>query len=181
MWRTEIGKFRSFFALLLPYSPLTPHFLKNENYWRYHHSTHVYQKSQSYDVWFLKYGVRQTDFCHFRSFSALSTPNRPGKSKFWEIEKNTWRYYHFILMYGSSDMERDWHNFLPFWVIFGPFTPLTIDAEPKFWKIKKTFGYIIILHMCTINDNHIMHGSWHMEREWQNFLSFQTIFCPLTH
>ena len=28
---------------------------------RYHHFTHGYQKSQSYDVWFLKYGVRQTE------------------------------------------------------------------------------------------------------------------------
>ena len=132
-----------------------------------------------YDSWDTEWD--RQNFCHFRSFSALSPPYRPGKSKFWEIEKNTWRYYHFILMYGPWDMERNWHNFLSFWVIFGPFTPLTIDAEPKFWKIKKTFGYIIILHMCTINDNHIMHGSWHMEREWQNFLSFQTIFCPLTH
>ena len=88
-----------------------------------------------YDSWDTEWD--RQNFCHFRSFSALSPPYRPGKSKFWEIEKNTWRYYHFILMYGSWDMERNWHNFLSFWVIFGPFTPLTIDAEPKFWKIKK--------------------------------------------
>ena len=37
--------------------------LKNEKIcWRYHHFTHMYQKSQSYDVWFLRYGVRQTEF-----------------------------------------------------------------------------------------------------------------------
>ena len=34
--------------------------LKNENFClRYHHFTHVYQKLQSYDVCFLRYGVRQ--------------------------------------------------------------------------------------------------------------------------
>ena len=39
---------------------------------------------------------------------------------------------------------------------------------------------IIILHICTINDNHMMHGSWDMEHDKQNFLSFWTIFCPFT-
>ena len=35
--------------------------VKNEKIcWRYYHFTHVYQKSQSYDVWFLRYRVRQT-------------------------------------------------------------------------------------------------------------------------
>ena len=41
-------------------------------------------------------------------------------------------------------------------------------------------GDIIILHMCTINDNHMMNSSWDMEHDAQNFLSFWTIFCPLT-
>ena len=31
-----------------------------KNFWRYHHFTPVYQKSQTYDAWFLKYEVRQT-------------------------------------------------------------------------------------------------------------------------
>ena len=41
----------------------------------------------------------------------------------------------------------------------------------------------MILHMCTINDNHMMYGSWNMEHDRQNALSFWTIFCtfvPLT-
>ena len=41
-------------------------------------------------------------------------------------------------------------------------------------------GDIIILHMCTINDNHIMYGSWDMDCDRQTFLSFWTIFCPFT-
>ena len=34
----------------------------------------------------------------------------------------------------------------------------------------------VILHMCTINGNYMIYGSWNMERDWQNFLSFWTIF-----
>ena len=34
--------------------------------------------------------------------------------------------------------------------------------------------------MCTINDNHMMHGSWDMEHNKQIFFSFWTFFCPFT-
>ena len=50
----------------------------------------------------------------------------------------------------------------------------------KFEKMKKNPGDIIILHMCTINDNHMMYESWVIEREKQNFLSFLTVFCLFT-
>ena len=40
---------------------------------------------------------------------------------------------------------------------------------------------VIILHMCTINDNHMMYVSWDAKRDRQNFLSFLTIFSPFTH
>ena len=46
--------------------------------------------------------------------------------------------------------------------------------------MKKTPTDIIILLKCTINDNHMMYGSWVMEWNRQNFLSFWTIFCPFT-
>ena len=44
--------------------------------------------------------------------------------------------------------------------LFPPFTPLT-SQKIKILKIEKktkTSGDIIILHKCTINDNHMMHG-----------------------
>ena len=56
--------------------------LKNEKIcWRYYHFTHVYQKSQSYDVWFLGYVVTDRIFCHFGPFFALlpPTPQPPLK------------------------------------------------------------------------------------------------------
>ena len=41
-------------------------------------------------------------------------------------------------------------------------------------------GDIIILHLCSLNDNHMIYGSWDMKHNRLNFLSFWTIFCPFT-
>ena len=87
------------------------------------------------------------------------------------------------MMYGSWDMECDGENFLLFWTIFLHFYPLTNSKNQNFEKMKKRPGDIVILHMCTTNDNHMMYGSWDMERDGQNLLSIWTIFCtfiPLT-
>ena len=84
--------------------------LKNEKICRrYHYFTHVYQKSQymmhgswntkwdkqnflSFDIWFLKYKVRQTEILgHFLPFQPLDSLENQNFS----IEKNIWRYYHF--------------------------------------------------------------------------------------
>ena len=46
--------------------------------------------------------------------------------------------------------------------------------------MKKTHRDIIILKICTINNNHMMYYSWDMERGGQKLLSFSTIFCPFT-
>ena len=61
MWWTE------FFAILDDFLPFySPNIPKNQNFkkmkkkpWRYYHFTHVYQKQQLYDVWFLRYGMWQ--------------------------------------------------------------------------------------------------------------------------
>ena len=34
----------------------------------------------------------------------------------------------------------------------------------------------ITLHMCTINDNHMMYGFWNKKHGRHNFLSFWAIF-----
>ena len=55
--------FWTFFVLLTPYGPRKSKFWKNEsNTWRYYHFAHVYHKWHSYDVWFLRYRVRSTNF-----------------------------------------------------------------------------------------------------------------------
>ena len=90
---------------------------------------HVYHKWRSYDIWFLKYKVWQTEI-----FDILG---------------------HFL-----------------------PFQPLDNLGNQNF-NIE-TPRDIIILQICTINDNHIMYSSWDMERDRHNFLSFWTAFSPFT-
>ena len=56
-----------------PNNPKNQNFEKKEtNTWRYHNFTQVYHKWQSYDVWFLIYEARQTEFflilSHFLPF-----------------------------------------------------------------------------------------------------------------
>ena len=53
-------------------------------------------------------------------------------------------------------------KFLSFWAIYCPFSPLT-TWKIKILTLKKTPGDIIILHICTITDNHVMYGPWDME------------------
>ena len=109
-WRTE------FFVILGHFLPFEPrNNTKNHNLGkmkkkagRYYHFTLLYHKWRSYDVWFLRYGARQTDF-------------------------------------------------LSFWFIFCPFNPKNQNFE-KMKKIPRD----IILHKCTINENH-MYGSWDMK------------------
>ena len=123
-----------FFALLLPYGPRKSKFWKNEkNAWRHYHFTNVYHTCQSYDVSFLRYGVQQTEF--------------------------------------SVTL----HHFLP------PYPKnLTTQKINILKKWKKRPGDITILHLCTINNNHTVYGSWDMKHDRQNFLPFWTIFCPFT-
>ena len=77
---------------------------------------------------------------------------------------------HNHMMYGSWDTERDRQKILSFWPIFCPFSTLTT------WKIKistlqkKNPGDIITLHICTINENHMMYGSWDIESNRQYFV-----------
>ena len=85
------------------------------------------------------------------------------------------------MMYGSWGIKCNKQNFLSFWTIFCPVTHL------KIWKIKILKNWnvfsgdnIIILHMSTINENHMMYNSWDMKRDRQNFLSFWTFFCLFT-
>ena len=130
----------------MPFYPLQTlkiKILKNENICcRYHHFTDVYQKSQSYDVWFLRYRVLQTKyfvimdcFLPFYTPRLSSSPSPPaygpGKSKFWKKWKKK-KFQDIIILqmftindshmtYGFSDMECNRQNFWSFWTVFCPF------------------------------------------------------------
>ena len=51
-----------------------------------------------------------------------------------------------------------------FAVFFTPFVPNN-PGNQNFEKMKNVLVEIIILHMCTINENHMMIGFWDMERD----------------
>ena len=89
------------------------------------------------------------------------------------IKKNNCKYHYQNLddmIYSSWDIEKKRLKK----------TALKKTKNQNFEKIKKTVGDIIILHTCTKNHDHMMHGSWDTELDRQNFLSLWTIFCPFT-
>ena len=75
VWDTEHERqiFFSFWTIFCPFTPHSPPLItqrikifkkwkKKKKTWRYHHFTQVYYKWQSYDIWFLRYEVHQTNF-----------------------------------------------------------------------------------------------------------------------
>ena len=100
---------------------------------------------------------------HFLPFYRLKTP----KIKILSLDilkmctKN-----HNHMIYVSWDTKWNRQNFLSFWAIFSPFTtPLLMISKPKkskFFKKWQKFLEILSFHtyMCTINEDHLIHGSW---------------------
>ena len=125
-------------------------------------------------------------FCHFRPFFVLlppiHPPNDPKKSKCLEI-LSFYTYMYTInehhMIYGLWNVRCDRQKFFSFRVIFCPSSLLT-TWKIKILKLKKAPEDIIILHICTIHDNHRIYVSWDMKCDEQNFLSFWTVFCPFT-
>ena len=125
-------------------------------------------------------------FCHFGPFFDPLPPNNPENQNFEKMKKasgyviilNLCNKKHNHMMHAYSDMECDRHNFLSFQAIFCSFAPL-LNPKIKIWKkCKKTPGDIILLHMCTINQDHMMHGSWDMKCNRQNFFVILGNFLP---
>ena len=134
-WGTEQNKMKLVILRhFLPFIPLKPpkiKILKNEKIcWRYHHFTHVHQKSQSHDVWFL----RQTEFFvilgHFLPFylSPIMIPNIESSKKKWKKCLEILSFYTYMctsnddhMIYGSWDME---HVTDRIFCYFGPFFAL---------------------------------------------------------
>ena len=125
--------------------------------WRYYHFIHLPHKWQSYDVWFL------------RLFLPFYPPVEPENQNFESKKKKkyTWRYYHFIYVYQKWQSLDAWLlrygvQRTEFYVVLGrflPFHPSNNQESQNFVKMKKMQGDTIILHMCAINDNHMMYGS----------------------
>ena len=104
----------------------------------------------------------------FLSFWAIFCPFSPlttQKIPILTLEKKTWKYYHFTNVHHTWQSYDIW--FLRYEVQqiifchFGPFFALLPPTNPKNqnFEKKKMSRHIIILHICTINNNHMMYGS----------------------
>ena len=145
-----------------------------------------------YDTWFLEYWARETKFFvildHFLPFYLGNNPKNQNFEKKWKKKINTRRYYHFTHVCHKCQSYDLWFLRYGVWwtklvVILDHFLHLYPPNNPKnqnFEKTKKPPRDIITLHICIINDNHIMYGPWDMECERHNFLTFWTVFCPFT-
>ena len=134
-----------------------------------------------------------TDRIYLLFYFCCFTPLKPMKIKIFKKlkkkkKKNTLKDFNILhmrnindnhMMYGSWDMKCNKQNFLSFRVMFCPFTPLTSQKITIFLKMT-TPGDIIILHKCTINDNHMIYGFRDMKCNSQNILWFWAIFCHFT-
>ena len=82
VWFLRYGAWQTEFSIILDHYPLNN--LKNQNFekmkrkkkkkntWRYYHFTQVHHKWQSYDAWFLRYQVWQTEFFMLPSVSKIT-------------------------------------------------------------------------------------------------------------
>ena len=65
--------------------------------------------------------------------------------------------------------------FCHFGLFFALLTPNNQKSQ-NFEKMKKTPGDIIILHLCTRNDNHMMYGSSDIKHNRHNFFFFHFVY-----
>ena len=135
-----LGHFLPFYGLKTPKNKI----LKNDKICCRYHFTHVYQKSQSYDVPFLRYGVREVEFFvilgHILPFYYPPSPTNDLENqnfdKKWKKKPGDIIILHrctinnSYMVYGSWDIKHNGQNFLSFW------TPLTTQKnENKSLKI----------------------------------------------
>ena len=120
-----LGQFLPFYSLKISKVKI----LKNQKICsRYHHFTHMYQISQSYDVWFLRCGLTQTKFFVIMDCFLLFYPTMDLENQNFEKIKKALEDIIILqiftindshMIYGFSDMECN-RSFL---TIFYTFTP----------------------------------------------------------
>ena len=157
----QLTKFFVILDSLLPFCPpINP---KNQNFekngktaWRYYHFTEAQHKSQSHDVWFLRYGAWWTKcFVMLDLLLPFYAPNNLKNKNFEKMKKlpgdiiiwNMCTINDNHVMYGFWDIEHHRPNALSFWTIFLPFTPLTTQKIKILKKWKKPLE-ILSFYTC---------------------------------
>ena len=142
----------------------------------------MYQKSWWYDLQFLRCTVWQTEISNYGQFFALLRSFLETKKKKKKRILKKWKKLLEISSFHTyvSKITIIWYT-VPeslsetdiIFCHFGHFLPFYLCNNPEnqnFEKMKKTPSDIIILHLCTTNDNHMMYDSWDMECKRQFFV-----------
>ena len=116
-------------------------------------------------------------------FSPFIPPKNQKNQNFEKMKKKPWDIIIYtcvtIIWYMvpkiSNTMDRTFCHFGPFFALLPPSQPQKMKILKK-WK--KAPADIIILHMCMINNNHMIYDFWDMKCDRQNFLSFWNVFSP---
>ena len=121
-----------FFGLLPPYGPRKSKFWKKKLE-KTPEDIIILQKHkwQSYDLWFLRYGVQRTEFLSFWTiFLPFYPPKNPKNQSFEKLKKtpeditilHKCNKNHDYMLYCSLHMACNGFNYFSFWAIFYPFT-----------------------------------------------------------
>ena len=127
--------------------------------------------NKNHDICYTAPETHREFFCHYGPFfDLLPTPTSLMIPKLKILKKmkkclEILSFYIYMctitedhMIYGSCNIRCNRQKVSSFWTIFFPFSPLT-TWKIKILTLKKTPGDVIILHICTINDNHMMYGS----------------------
>ena len=137
----EIGNFGTFLASLIPLKTRKIRILKKwKNCWRHHFAHVVFQKLQSYEVPFLRYRMRQTEFfVVLDHFLPLHHPNNPENQNFEKVKRHLQMESFYTCVPKITIVWCVLHEMWSaisihfFSAIFCPFTPLT-TRKIKIWK-----------------------------------------------
>ena len=167
-------------------SPLTTRKIKILKIWknaRKYHFTHVHHMKIIWCMVPLICSATDKIFLIFDQFFSFNLPNKPENQNFENMKKSL----EILSFYTyTPQMNIIWYMVPEIWSAtqfflisdhFSHFYPLTIQ-KIKIFKIRKKPGYINILQMCTINENHIIYGSWDMEHD-RTFFNFGLFFAHL--
>ena len=116
-------------------------------------------------------------FCPFNTLKP--SQNQQNFLSFWVV----------FCPFNTLKPSQNQQNFLSFWVVFCPFNPPLMIPKIKTLKKKKNEKKCLeilsfYIYMCTINEDHMIYGSWNVRCNRQKFLSFRAIlypFSPLTN
>ena len=112
---------------------------------------------------------------HFLPFHPLNNPENQNFEKIKNASRDVIILHLCIKNHNQSRcmLSEIWsvtNNFLSFWTIVCPYTSL-LTPKIKIWKnCKKIRGRIILLHKFTLNEGHMMYGSWDIRHNGQFFV-----------